>query len=204
MYIISSYDTHMISYVYMIYIYMYVYVFFYIYVVAFQLFSDTVLGPNACCEQPPGVPHPPMYQYRPRVYISNTLCAKKWATDPNITWKSNMHPLPKNLTLKSLNQMKEREREIKESHKAFNISISIFHGCSQEGARKRNSSRDRRGAAKAAAAAATVASARRKSAPPAETGGRGVMLWGAGRGIKIIMVLWDNHEGFIMSVWNQA
>jgi hypothetical protein len=30
------------------------------------------------------------------------------------------------------------------------------------------------------------------------------MLWGAGRGIKIIMVLWDNHEGFIMSVWNQA
>jgi hypothetical protein len=91
--------------------FMYVYVFFYIYVVAFQLFSDTVLGPNACCEQPPGVPHPPMYQYRPRVYISNTLCAKKWATDPNITWKSNMHPLPKNLTLKSLNQMKERERE---------------------------------------------------------------------------------------------
>ena len=28
----------------------------------------------------------------------------------------------------------------------------------------------------------------------------GVMLWGAGRGTRIIMVLWDNHEGFIMSV----
>eukprot|EP00435_Cladocopium_sp_Y103_P070276 s934_g35.t1 len=49
----------------------------------------------------------------------------------------------------------------------------------KDGARKRNSSRDRRGAAKAAAAAATsatastgsVASVRRKSGPPAETGG---------------------------------
>ena len=158
-------------------IYIYVCMYTYSSMSMLLLFSFfPIFDPNACCEQPPGVPHPPMYQYRPRVYISNTLCAKKWATDPNITWKSNMHPLPKNLTLKSLNQMKEREREIKESHKAFNISISIFHGCSQEGARKRNSSRDRRGAAKAAAAAATAASARRKSAPPAETGGRGHAL----------------------------
>jgi len=92
-----------------------------------------IFDPNACCEQPPGVPHPPMYQYRPRVYISNTLCAKKWATDPNITWKSNMHPLPKNLTLKSLNQMKERERErnqrIPQSIQHINLNLPwMFSG----------------------------------------------------------------------------